>query len=172
MDGWSANDYSMKTNIVILLPLILMLLTSCVPLGFIGMATVVPVPSLSKKKIEQGREITAQEIQFVVLGRTTRSEIITRLGDDFRDSPRVSAIAYSWQYNGLRVFWSYGFILVGDGEQGEADFGWRALFVAFDQEGRVVQLQLCRLKRGHSLDEQLENWAQSHGATSTLGNCK
>jgi hypothetical protein len=143
-------------------------LTGCAPFG-IGMGAVVPVPRLSKKKIEQGREITAREIQFVVPGRTTRAEVITRLGNDFRDSPRVSALAYSWQYNGISIYWGFGF-MGGYGEHGVEDFGWRALFVAFDGNEQVVKSQFYRLKGGRSLDEQLEEWAQRNGAASTTGN--
>jgi hypothetical protein len=142
-------------------------LTGCAPFG-IGMGAVVPVPRLSKKKIEQGREITAWEIQFVVPGRTTRAEVITRLGNDFRDSPRVSALAYSWQYNGPQIYWGYGFI-GGYDQHGVVDFGWRAMFVAFDQDDRVVQSQFYHLRGRKSLDEQLEDWAQHYGAASTIG---
>jgi|ERR1017187_3766120 hypothetical protein len=142
-------------------------LTGCVPFG-IGMGAVVPVPPLSKKKIEQGREICAREIRFAVPGRTTRAEVITRLGNDFRDSPRVAALAYSWQYNGFRIFWDYGFI-GGHGQHGVEDFGWRPLFVGFDQNERVVQIQFYRLRGGKSLDEQLKDWAQRNGAASLIG---
>ena len=148
--------------------LITVLLNGCVPFG-IGMGTVVPVPRLSKKKIEQGREITAREVTFVVPGRTSRAEVIARLGNDFRDSPRVAALAYSWQYNGAQIYWGYGFIFAGVAEHGVEDFGWRALFVAFDQNDKVVQSQFYRLRGGKSLDEQLEDWAQRHGAASLTG---
>lgn len=162
----------MKTTFIIIRLLAALLtaglLAGCVPFG-IGMGVVVPVPPLSKKKIEQGREITAQEVAFVVPGRTTRAEVITRLGNDFRDSPRVAALAYSWQYNGPQIYWGYGFIN-GYDQHGVEDFGWRALFVAFDQDDRVVHSRFYRLKSGHSLDEQLEEWAQSHGAASIIGN--
>jgi outer membrane protein assembly factor BamE (lipoprotein component of BamABCDE complex) len=155
----------MKTAFTTLWLLSAVLLTGCVPFG-VGVGGAVPVPSLSKKKIEQGREITAREIQFVVPGRTTGAEVVTQLGNGFRDSPRVSALAYSWQYEGgFKIIWGYGFI-GGYGESGVQDFGWRALFVAFDQDGRVVQSQYYRLKGSKSLDEQLEDWAQRHGAAS------
>ena len=163
----------MKTTFIIIRLLAALLtaglLAGCVPFG-IGMGVVVPVPPLSKKKIEQGHEITAQEVAFVVPGRMTRAEVITRLGNDFRDSPRVAALAYSWQYNGPQIYWGYGFIFVGVIEHGVEDFGWRALFVAFDQNDRVVQSRFYRLKGGKSLDEQLEEWAQRHGAASPSAN--
>ena len=164
----------MKTASAIICSLLVALLTAgvltgCVPFG-IGMGTAVPVPRLSKKKIEYGREITAREVQFVVPGRTTRAEVITRLGNDFRDSPRVAALAYSWQYNGFKIYWDYGFF-GGYGERGVEDFGWRALFVAFDQDDRVVQTKFYRLRGRKSLDEQLEDWAQRNSAASIAGNC-
>jgi outer membrane protein assembly factor BamE (lipoprotein component of BamABCDE complex) len=162
----------MKTAFAIVRSLLVALLTAgvlagCVPLG-IGMGAVVPVPRLAKKKIEQGREITAREVEFVMPGRTTKAEVITRLGTDFRDSPRVAALAFSWQYNGFRIIWDYGFI-GGHGQHGVEDFGWRALFVAFDQNDRVVQIQFYRLRGGKSLDEQLEDWAQRNGVASLIG---
>lgn len=158
----------MKNAFTTLWLLSAVLLTGCVPFG-VGVGGAVPVPSLSNKKIEQGREITEPEILFVVPGRTTRTEVVARLGDDFRDSPRVSALVYSWQYEGgFKIIWGYGFI-GGYGESGVQDFGWRALFVDFDQDGRVVQSQYYRLKGSKSLDEQLEDWAQRHGAASLTG---
>ena len=159
----------MKIALTILCMLSAVLLTGCVSFG-IGMAGALPVPPLSKKIIEQGREITAPEIQFAVPGRTTRAEVIARLGNDFRESPRVSALAYSWQYEGgFKILWGYGF-LGGYGSQGVENFGWRALFVAFDQEGRVIQTQFCCLKNSQSLDEQLEVWAQRHRAAILTAN--
>lgn len=38
--------------------------------------------------------------------------------------------------------------------------GWHALFVAFDDEGIVLQTDFVSLSHRSSLDEQLERWAK------------
>ena len=144
--------------------------TACVPF-YCGEVHCVPVPSFAPKKIEQGRELTAAQTAFIVPGLTTRTEVVARLGDDFRDSPRLRALAYAWQYNGtqLHTGWSLGMFWGFDSEDSVRDFGWRALFVAFDRDDQVLAARIQSLNAGHSLDEQLENWAQAQGAASTSG---
>ena len=156
-----------------LLPLLAfnVLFTGCVPFYF-GEVHCVPVPSFAPKQIEQGRELTAAQTAFIVPGQTTRAEVVARLGNDFRDSPRLRALAYSWQYNGVQLHtgWSLGLFWGFDSEDSVRDFGWRALLVAFDRDDRVLASGIHSLNAGHSLDEQLEGWAQGHGAASTIGN--
>ncbi len=135
-----------------------------------GCVVVLPVPS-GTSKIEWGREVPRQQTAWIVLGRTTQAEIVAKFGGDFSDSPRVSALAYSWQYSGTKLAWWYG--LCWSGGQGLEDLtGWKALFVAFDRNDRFVDFEFCglyHLGEHKSLDEQLENWAQHHGAASTIG---
>jgi hypothetical protein len=157
----------MKAAPILILPLLAVLLTGC--------GGLIPIPPVSHQ-IEYGRAITAGQIKFIVPGRTTQAEVVARLGCDFRDSPRVSALAYSWQYNGTKVAWWY-FLAWGDfaaGDGGIKDVtGWQAFFVAFDQAGRVTEFEFHNLNHPWSLqqtlDEQLEDWAQRHGAASITG---
>jgi hypothetical protein len=125
------------------------LLTGCVGL--------IPVPSHSK--VEVGRVIERRETDFVAPGRTSRAEVIERLGADFRASPRLPVLAYSWQVTrGMFVWW---WCSIYGGDAGESEWSnWRAYFVAFDEQGLVTQTKFVHLSGGKSLDEQLEDWSQ------------
>jgi hypothetical protein len=141
---------------------LLVVLTGCV--------AVVPVPSSDKI---HGKIITSKEVKFIVPGQTTRAEVMARLGDQFRDSPRLPVLAYAWEKPAVGIMW--GFLLAGpDFEFHRGGYSersdWRAFFVEFDSGGRVRHTEFVRLSGKKSLDEQLEDWAQRQGAASTIGN--
>jgi len=143
----------MKTAFTIILPLLTVLLTGCVG--------VMPVPP-SRNQPACGKVITPEQVKFIVPGQTTRVEVMARLGDHFRDSPRLPVLAYSWEKPA--VGWTWWILLAGPG--GAAGGGghtegnhWRAFFVKFDAGGRVAATRFVSLDNGKSLDEQLENWA-------------
>ena len=128
------------------------LVTGCV--GFI------PVPASSSQAVV-GRVIQAREAAFIVPGQTTRAHVVERLGDDFRASPRMPVMAYSWELpGGTALWWWFVFCTEGGaGGAGEVEWShWRALFVAFDQDGYVTKTRFIRLSSRKSLDEQLEAW--------------
>ena len=142
----------MKTAPVILIPLLTALLTGCV-------GVVVPVPSDGQT---HGKVITPDAVKFIVCGRTTRAEVIARLGDQFRDSPRLPALAYSWETPATGWAWGVASLGEGGGALGSCSEGshWRAYFVEFDSNSRVSRVAFAHLsQRNQSLDEQLENWA-------------
>lgn len=142
----------MKITMAVTVPLLAMLLTGCVGL-------IVPVPSHDKT---YGKVITREETQFIVPGQTTRAEVVEKLGGQFRDSPRLPALAYAWEQPAAGLLWFWVIVLppsgVGDGDYTERSH-WRAFFVAFDQTGAVSRTKFVSLSGGASLDEQLENWA-------------
>jgi hypothetical protein len=127
---------------------------------------VLPVPSDGKTC---GKVITPEQVRFIAPGQTTRAEVTEKLGSQFRDSPRVAALAYAWETPAPGLLWGWVVVIppagVGDGGYTERSH-WRAFLVAFDQNGRVVQSQFYRLKGGKSLDEQLEVWAHRTGAAT------
>jgi hypothetical protein len=138
--------------------------------GLTGCIAVVPVPSSEKI---HGKIITPKEVKFIVPGQTTRAEVMARLGEQFRDSPRQPVLAYSWEKPAVGVMW--GFLLAGPdfefhrGGYSERSY-WRAFFVEFDSGERVRRTEFKHLSGKKSLDEQLEDWAKRHGAASTIGN--
>ena len=102
-------------------------------------------------------------------GQTMREEVVTRLGDQFRDSPRLPVLAYSWEKPAADLVW----VIVSTESRGGGHIErshWRAFFVEFDSGGRVRRTEFMHLSGKKSLDEQLEDWAQRHGAASTIGN--
>jgi hypothetical protein len=128
---------------------LLVLLTGCVGI-------VLPVPSDGNT---YGKVITREQVSFIVPGKTTREEVIARLGDQFRASPRLPALAYSWEKPAIG--WTWGIAGLEGGAAGAYVEGshWRALFVRFDERERVVSIRFVSLSGRKSLDERLENWA-------------
>jgi|GEM_PF-1039548 len=142
-----------KTACVIILLWLSVLLTGC--------AGIMPAPSHEQT---YGKVITRNEVRFIVRGQTTRAEVVARLGGQFRDSPRLPVLAYSWEKPAADLVW---WIVTKDsGGVGYIERShWRAFFVKFDANGRVTATRFASLSGGKSLDEQLENWA-TRGAVS------
>ena len=150
-ETWEAPRTRMKTSFATALAVSLAtLLTGCVGL--------LPIPPLSNQLLA-GRVIKQSDASFIVPGCTTRLEVERRLGPCSRDCPRAPSVAYSWERPGWTMFWwvvgRYGGI--GDNF---AVGGWHALFVAFDDDGVVLQKEFASLSDLSSLDEQLEQWAE------------
>jgi hypothetical protein len=115
------------------------------------------VPPLSREPIS-GREITARDAGFIVPRKTTRAEVVRTLGRGYRESPLIPSMAYPWELPAGTGFW---FIFSTHHAAGDTHqlTNWRALFLAFDARGVVSRKEIVRLKKGRSLDEQLEKWA-------------
>ena len=137
----------MKTTFIILCLLSAVLQTGCV---------VVPVPSDGKT---YGKVITREQVSFIVPGKTTREEVTERLGDQFRTSPRLPVLAYSWEKPAIG--WTWGFTdlksvsVCAHVERSH----WQAFFVRFDDRERATSTRFVSLSARKSLDEQLEDWA-------------
>jgi hypothetical protein len=131
-----------------------------------GCVGLIPVPAGSSH-VEIGRVIQAREVAFIVPGQTTRAHVVERLGADFRASPRMPVMAYSWELpGGTALWWWFVFCTEGGaGDAGEFEWSrWRAFFVAFDQNGYVTKAMFIRLSSRKSLDEQLEAWGAACNA--------
>ena len=141
----------MKTALVFL-PLLAAWLTGCV-------GVVVPVPSHDKT---YGKVITREQVRFIIPGQTARADVVEKLGSQFRDSPRLPALAYSWEQPAAGLLWFWVIVIppsgIGDGDYTERSH-WRAFFVAFDNSGKVSRTKFVSLSGRKSLDEQLEQWA-------------
>ena len=141
----------MKTALVFL-PLLAVWLTGCV-------GVVVPVPSHDKT---YGKVITREQVRFIIPGQTARADVVEKLGAQFCDSPRLPALAYSWEQPAAGLLWFWVMVIppsgLGDGDYNERSH-WRAFFVAFDGSGKVSRTKFVSLTGRKSLDEQLEQWA-------------
>ena len=127
---------------------LLVLLTGCVGI-------VLPVPSDGNT---YGKVITREQASFIVPGKTTKEEVIARLGDQFRASPHLPALAYSWERPAIG--WVWGFCVMEGGAGGRVERShWQALFMRFDDRERAVSTKFVSLSGRKSLDERLEDWA-------------
>ncbi len=138
----------MKTRSIsaVLVVVMATLLTGCVG--------ILPVPPLSNKLVA-GRVIKKSEVRFIVPGFTTRGEVAQRLGPASRHCNRATSVAYSWERPSWTMFWWYGY------SEGSFDVGgWHAFFMAFDDQGIVLQKDFVNLSDLSSFDEQLERWAE------------
>jgi hypothetical protein len=121
------------------------------------MAVVVPVPTSNRQPV--GQPIGKAETAFIVPDQTTREQVVQRFGSDFRQTPRHSALAYSWELPGGNTFWM--FASTGGGAAGEAEWThWRALFLQFDERGVVTRKKFVHLSTSSSLDDQIDCWAK------------
>ena len=116
------------------------------------------VPSLSKQPVN-GKQITERDADFIALGRTTRAEVIRKLGTQHcRESLRIAAMGYGWEMPGGYGFWFIASTMSAAGDSWEIT-RWRALFLAFDPHDVVTRKEFVKLKGKRTLDEQLEKWA-------------
>ena len=137
------------------LPVLISLIASLL----IGCVGVVPVPPLSTEAVE-GRKIQRRDVKFIVPGVTTRLEVERRLGTATRHSDRPPATAYFWKSRGWTMYWwimtPYG------GDVDDFSLGDRhAFFVVYDDKGIVLQTAFFTPLRRGSIDDRLEEWANS-----------
>lgn len=138
----------MKPSLMALIPaLAAPLLPGCI--GYLPPTSLEPI---------SGKRITGHDASFITPGKTTRTEVTRTLGSGYSESPLVKALAYPWEAPAGNAFW-----VIAGGNAGTADnyklTRWRALFVAFDSRGVVTKKEIVSLKKGRSLDQQLEKWA-------------
>src|ERR1039458_1555783 len=124
----------MKTALVFL-PLLAVWLTGCV-------GVVVPVPSHDKT---YGKVITREQVRFIIPGQTARADVVEKLGSQFRDSPRLPALAYSWEQPAAGLLWFWVMVIppsgLGDGDYNERSH-WRAVFLAFDGSRKIRRAKI------------------------------
>jgi hypothetical protein len=125
----------------------ILLLTGCIG--------VIPLPASDHQV--HGQVIEGSQTQFIIAGQTTRKEVIAHLGGQFRDSPRVPALAYSWEKPAADIAWWFFTLENGAGGHYERSH-WRAFFIDFDADGKVRRTKFVGLSQNRSLDEQLEDW--------------
>jgi hypothetical protein len=124
-----------------------------------GCVGAVPIPVTSH--VDYGHRLKPAQTGFIQPGRTTRDEIIAKLGTNFVTFPRTSSIAYTWEMRGgggLWWWWTVGSPYWVGGSEGVWEGGWRGFLVAFDDRGRVRSAQYQRLSCRRSLDENMERW--------------
>lgn len=132
-------------------------------LGFFASGCVVMPFPMAGKHETRGRPLTSADTRFIVPGVTTRAEIEQVLGGDYRECFTAPSVAYSWEKPGMGV--GYFMLSTGRSTGGHVEGSkWRALFIAFDDQGVVVRQSFRRLDGGKSLDHQLERWARRYAA--------
>ena len=127
-----------------------------------GCVGVLPSPQLSGQPT-RGTRLRAQDTAFIRAGATSASEIFGTLGTDCLCDPRQRAVAFSWELPGSRgICWV---VSTAGGGGGEFEWSrWRAFFVAFDANNRVIAANTKHLSSGKSLHEHLGLRARKHHA--------
>jgi hypothetical protein len=158
----------------------LLLAFTCFLSGCAGFAYVVPVPHKGDKAIT-GHIFEREDLKKILPGKTTRAEVVSRMGIGFRQTHDNWALSYSWEKSGPDMYHGLFFAAASYGGSGVfGEFGktdsawsyWRAIFIQFDADDLVVEAEFIRLSSRKSLDEQLEAWnsknrAKTTGKTST-----
>lgn len=129
----------------------------------------IPVPA-GKRAALSGRVIDRTDVEFILIGTTTYSEVIERLGQGYRTSGSRHAptISYCWEKKGGDVYYAgilflpttYGVIgpYGGAGKDSKTWSYWRGFFVQFDEKDRVRRFEFVKLDRRLSIDEQRDQW--------------
>ena len=150
------------------------------PLAGAGCVMVaVPVPD-SKKPAISGRVLKPDDVKFIVRGVTTRAEVISKLGPDFRTYKPGAAISYSWEQKGGDLLWANAIYIVNLGGYGyiahaearkttNAWTYWRALFIDFDSAGVVCEFEFVKLSQRKSVDDQRDAWSAKARAKHAAG---
>ena len=125
-----------------------------------GCVGIMPVPVLPGAP-EYGSKVEAGPARGIRPGRTTRAEVIAKLGTNYVELPRAHAIAYTWEMRGGGGVWWVALAAggaagaIGGGWEG----GWRGFFVAFDGNNVVRAADFKQLSMRRSLDENVDRWA-------------
>lgn len=134
-----------------------------------GCAGFIPVPT--GKTNQPGAEVKRKQAHFIQPGKTTRMEVITRMGTNNLALPGQNALAYSWEGGGVTLItW---ICLVGpdggylDGAEADGWFSWHGFFIAFDDKDVVRAVAFKRLSEKRSLHEHLGRWVASLPKTKT-----
>jgi hypothetical protein len=115
-----------------------------------------------------GQRIQHDATEPIQTGRTTRDEVIARLGTNHVSLPYERALAYPWEKGGGNwVLFAVSLDAAGAIE-GEWTH-WRAFLVAFDERGVVTATAFKHLSTRKSLHRQLEAWhLKQHSPTKEL----
>jgi hypothetical protein len=142
-----------------------LLLTGCVG--------ILPRP-VSATKVEYGHRLLTNDVSFIQSGVTTRAEVIARLGTNYTALPLQRALAYSWEMQGGG--WVWWLVLVGPngggGTGGQWTGGWKAFFIAFDDQGVVTSTAFKSPSTRRSLHDHMYNWLASLPAKPAAGSGK
>lgn len=120
-----------------------------------AVATCAPVHSYSDEAVA-GRKTTSEDVAFIKPGVTTRDEVIAKLGKPTVDLADLKILVYPWME--LKEQWVGvvpGFIWTAPRT---ADW---ALFVATDENNRVVGYGFEQLKWSDSVVSQARKWAEA-----------
>ena len=124
-----------------------------------GCVGVLPLPTTSNKPV-YGHRIERAEVAFIHPGRTTRAKLVERLGYDYAALPMNRAFAYTWELPGGGGVWWYCLVAPGGAaaDGGSWVGGWRAFFVAFDDQDVVIATAFKKLSPRKPLHEHLDRW--------------
>jgi len=135
-----------------------------------GCVGVLPLPITSGEP-EHGCKLDRAQVAFIHPGRTTRAQVIERLGPDYTALPRNRALAYTWELPGGGGVWWY-FIPLGEvaaSGGGSWEAGWRGFFVAFDNQDVVTSAVFKKLSCRRPLHEQMDRWVAKLPPTTPPG---
>jgi hypothetical protein len=149
----------MKTSYLILIRVALLGVTAVVLNGCVG---AIPRP-VSATQVEYGHRLLTNDVSFIRPGVTKRAEVIARLGTNYTALPLQRALAYSWEMKGGGGVW-WVCVVVPYGGVADARTwtgGWRAFFIAFDDQGVVTSTAFKSPSARRSLHEHMYNWVAS-----------
>jgi hypothetical protein len=120
-----------------------------VPVFLVVVSVVTPGCGLpiapARHKVIQGAKIASATIQWIQTNKTTRAEIVSRLGNPSLSYPQDRVIAYSWQ---TRVGWRIG------GQMTR----WDTLLIQLNADQTVRKYEIRKIPDSQLFPSFIHNW--------------
>lgn len=128
---------------------------------------VIPIPARQSAPAIAGRKVEASDLQTVIPLKTSRDELIEKLGAPSLDLVGLRIVVYTWTT--LRTTW----LLLGMGGGGAIETTRRTvLFVALDEDNRVIKAGFDHRRGSDPVSMVLwaRRWAGDNGLQLPQGN--
>jgi outer membrane protein assembly factor BamE (lipoprotein component of BamABCDE complex) len=119
---------------------------------------IIPIPTSQEEPLS-GQEVTKEDLSFIQIGETTKTEISDRLGTPTVFWEDKNIYAYNWTMLSGRFFWA-----VGGGYRGAAGVSNidedHILLIQFDPNDLVKRFELTIHSSFDSYGEHLTKWSE------------
>ena len=128
-----------------------------VPFLAFGCAVVaVPIP-VPENKVISGSEVEKEALSFVIIGSTTKDDVVNALGPPSIHIMGENIFVYDWVKRNLLILWAAG--VGGSGDAGIKELGKHyVLFFRFDGNDHVIDYEITSRSKFESYSDHLLDW--------------
>jgi hypothetical protein len=126
----------------------------------------VPIPT-KENKILAGKPVHGEQLAFLTTKRTTKKEVIERLGSPSIIWEDARVLAYSWEMRQGILFWAAGTYYSGAAGMKDIPKHY-LLLIRFDEKDRVQRFSRTVRPLTQSYSDFLKEWLKNSNAQSPL----